>query len=157
MGFGGGNQAMTYAGANWNPLNAGRTQYLPANQESATYLVATSSCASVFELATDRPALALGGYQGWDRTLTPAQLAAMVSSGELCFFYIGGSTSGGGFGGRNGTNGVNSAGSTAGTSDLTAWVRSNCRTVSSATYIVTGTTTDTTNGAAAGGNAFGGG
>jgi hypothetical protein len=153
---GGGNQAMTYAGANWNPLNAGLTQYLLANQGSTKYLVATtsSSYASVFELATDQPALALGGYQGWDRILTPAQLAAMIGSGEIRFFYISGSTNVGGFGGRGGANGVNSASSTDGTSDLTAWVQSNCRGIPSATYTTTG---GTTNGATAGGTPFGGG
>jgi 4-amino-4-deoxy-L-arabinose transferase-like glycosyltransferase len=149
FGGGGGNQAMTYAGANWNPLNAGLTQYLLANQGSAKYLVATtsSSYASVFELATDQSALALGGYQGWDRILTPAQLAAMVSSGEIRFFYISGSI--GTVGQRVGTNATNSASSTDGTSDLTAWVQSTCTVVPSATY--------TTTGAAATGNAFGGG
>ncbi len=152
-GFGGGNQAMTYAGANWNPLNAGLTQYLLANQGSARYLVATttSSYASVFELATDRSALALGGYQGWDRILTPAQLAAMVGPGEIRFFYLSGST--GTAGQRVGTNGTNSVSSTDGTSDLTAWVQSTCSVVASNTY----TTTGTTNGTTTGGNAFGGG
>ena len=157
-GFGGGNQAMTYAGANWNPLNAGLTRYLLANQGSARYLVATttSSYASVFELATDRSALALGGYQGWDRILTPAQLAAMVGSGEVRFFYLSGST--GTAGQRVGTNGTNSVSSTDGTSDLTAWVQSNCKVVASNTYTTSGTTSGTTtNGATMGGNAFGGG
>ncbi len=146
---GGGNQALTYAGANWNPLNAGLTQYLVANQGNATYLVATtsSSYASVFELATNQPALALGGYQGWDRILTPAQLAAMVGSGAIRFFYISGSASAAVQ--RTGTNGTNSVSSTDGTSDLTAWVQSSCKVVAA-----TGTTT---NGAAASGNAFGGG
>lgn len=152
---------MTYAGANWNPLNAGLTHYLVANQGSAAYLVATttSSYASVFELATDQPALALGGYQGWDRILTPAQLAALVDSGEIRFFYLSGST-----GttvqrtGTNGANGVNSVSSTDGTSDLTAWVQSNCKVIPATTYTATGATPGTaTNGAAAGGNAFGGG
>lgn len=141
---GGGNQAMTYAGANWNPLNAGLVHYLLTNQGRATYLVATtsSSYASIFELATDQPALALGGYQGWDRILTPAQLADMVQEGRVRFFYLSGSgNSGGGFNARGGTNnlnGANSASSIDGTSDLTAWVQAHCSTVAPTAYQASG-------------------
>lgn len=45
----------------------------------------TSSYASVFMLATDQPVMALGSYQGWDRILTPDQLAALVKEGTVRF------------------------------------------------------------------------
>ena len=74
-GFGGGaSGALTFAGPNWNP-DPGLVSYLEANQGSATYLVATtsSSYASLFILDSAQPAMALGGYQGWDRILTPTE------------------------------------------------------------------------------------
>lgn len=91
---GGSGQAMTFAGAQWNNLDARLVQYLVANQGGAEYLVATptSSYASVFMLATDEPVMALGGYQGWDRILTPDQLATLVKEGTIRFFYLSGTT-----------------------------------------------------------------
>ena len=96
---------------------------LPAGQpggQSVLVATTTSSYASIFMLATDQPAMALGGYQGWDRVLTPNELAQLVAQGDVRFFYIPTQV---GFG-RGG-------GSLDATSDLTAWVRSNCSTVSS--------------------------
>ena len=72
-------------------------------------------------LATDQPALALGGYQGWDRILTPQGLAALVASGEVRYFYLGAAQAI-----RSGTAGASSQDATAG---LAAWVRANCATV----------------------------
>ena len=34
--------------------------------------------------------MALGGYQGWDRILTPQQLAGLVADGAVRFFYLSG-------------------------------------------------------------------
>jgi hypothetical protein len=115
-------------------------QYLLANQGDARYLVATptSTYASIFMLATDQPALALGGYQGWDRILTPAQLASLVRAGMVRFFYLNGNA-GRGFN----TGGVaGAAESQDATADLTAWVQSSCATVpASAWQGTSGTTT----------------
>ncbi|HTI13474.1 MAG TPA: glycosyltransferase family 39 protein [Dictyobacter sp.] len=82
--------ALTFAGRNWNVLDPQLIRYLQQEQGETTYLVATttSTYASLFMLKTNQPALALGGYQGWDRILTPAQLAAKVHNNTVRFFYI---------------------------------------------------------------------
>ncbi len=115
----GGRGAITIAGENWDVLDPHLVQYLLTNQGDARYLVATttSTYASIFMLATDQPALALGGYQGWDRIVTPQGLAALVARGEVRFFYLGAATI------RNGTAGASSRDATV---DLVAWVRANC-------------------------------
>jgi hypothetical protein len=114
---------MTFAGEGWNSLDPGLVAYLVANQGSARYLVVTptSSYASLFILATGKPAMALGGYQGWDRILTPEQLAGLVADGTVRFFYLsGGGALPGGFGGPGGQDA---------TADLTVWVRASCTAV----------------------------
>lgn len=106
----------------------------------------TSSYASVFMLATDQPVMALGGYQGWNRILTPDQLAALVKEGTVRFFYLNGAS------GANATGRVNNIASGAGvnvatldaTADLSAWVQSSCTVVSTATWQGTGTAAATT-------------
>jgi len=106
----------------------------------------TSSYASVFMLATDQPVMALGGYQGWDRILTPDQLTALVKEGTVRFFYLNGAS------GANATGRVNNIASGAGvnvatldaTADLSAWVQSSCTVVSTATWQRTGTAAATT-------------
>jgi hypothetical protein len=152
-GGGGSGQAMTFAGAQWNNLDARLVHYLVANQGSAEFLVATptSSYASVFMLATDQPVMALGGYQGWDRILTPDQLAALVKAGTIRFFYLSGTTTNAA-GGANATGRTNNSASGAGvnvstldaTADLSAWVQSSCTVVSTATWQGTGTAAATT-------------
>ena len=124
-GGGGGGQAMTFAGPQWDQLDAGLVQYLEANQGSATYLVATpsSSYASLFVLASHQPALALGGYQGWDRILDPSGLAALVQRGVVRYFYLPTSA------GRGGP-----AASLDATSDLASWVQSTCTPVAASTW-----------------------
>jgi 4-amino-4-deoxy-L-arabinose transferase-like glycosyltransferase len=89
-GFGGGNTAMTFAGSQTPALDAKLLAYLEQHQGTARYLVATatSSYASLFILQTNQPAMALGGYQGWDRILTLAQLKALIATGTIRFFYL---------------------------------------------------------------------
>jgi 4-amino-4-deoxy-L-arabinose transferase-like glycosyltransferase len=122
----GGQGALTYAGENWDVLDAGLVSYLEANQGNARYLVATetSSYASIFILATNQPAMALGGYQGWDEILSPAQLAKLVDQGVIRFFYLSAS------GGQNSFASGSSTGSSAVNNDLVQWVESACKTVS---------------------------
>jgi hypothetical protein len=140
-GFGGvgGGQALTIAGANWDVLDPQLVQYLVANKGTARFLVATttSTYASVFELATDQPAMALGGYQGWDRILTSAQLADLVRQGTVRFFLLNGSGSRNSFGA--GFNGL--ADSQDATGDLTSWVQTTCTAVPSTQWQGTATGT----------------
>jgi hypothetical protein len=135
---------MTFAGDQWDSIDPDLVDYLLANQGSARFLVATptSSYASLFMLATDQPAMALGGYQGWDRVLTPAQLADLVANGTIRFFWISSNGPAGFGGGPRGGPGFspgNTPGSSDGqavvsssqdaTGDLLAWVRSSCAVV----------------------------
>jgi hypothetical protein len=84
----------------------------------------TSSFASVLVLDTGQPVMTLGGYQGWDRILTPAQLAHAVSQGTVRLFLVSG-TDGDGFPGAAQAD-VNA--------DLTPWVTSHCTAVPSSAY-----------------------
>src|SRR5262249_15609217 len=86
--------------------------------------------------------MALGGYQGWDRILTPSQLAHLVANGTVRFFYLqAGDTGlgGQGFGGQFGqgaTGGASSvANQLAGTNDdLITWVQTSCKAVSASAW-----------------------
>ena len=123
---------MTFAGDQWNSLDPNMVQYLLDNQGSARFLVATptSSYASLFMLATDQPAMALGGYQGWDRILTPERLANLVTQGTVRFFLVGsGGGPGFGGGGPRGGNQIPGGSSQDATGDLTAWVQASCAAV----------------------------
>jgi 4-amino-4-deoxy-L-arabinose transferase-like glycosyltransferase len=148
--MGGGSTALTVAGGNWNVLNAGMIQYLQNQQGETRYLVATSTStyASIFMLATDQPALALGGYQGWDRIVTPEQLAKMVSDNTVRFFYISASQSNGN--GANMPGGSNSSSSTSQQSsvndDLYNWVHSNCSVVDQSNWSSSNTSGNTGSG-----------
>ena len=126
---------MTFAGDQWNSLDPGLVQYLLANQGSARFLVATptSSYASLFILATDQPAMALGGYQGWDRIVTPDRLSQLVQYGVVRFFWINGgrfapSSSASDDPSDDTTQAIVSSSQDA-TVDLLAWVRESCAVV----------------------------
>ena len=81
-------------------------RYLLAHQGSAEYLVAVSSSASAAPiiLATGRPVVTMGGFNGSDPAPTVSQLAALVRSGQLRYVILGG-----GFGGGPGGGGRQSA------------------------------------------------
>jgi hypothetical protein len=95
--------------------------------------------------------MALGGYQGWDRILTPERLATLVSDGVVRFFWInGGGGPGGGSGPGNGPGRGQGVGpgqpdgpglvssSQDATGDLLAWVRARCEVVPPDTWQATG-------------------
>lgn len=119
----GGSMAMTFAGQNWDTLDPRLVNYLESNQGATTYLAATttSSYSSVLTLLTEKPVMALGGYQGWDRILDPAQLATLVQDGAVRFFLLSG--------GRGFPRGTQDA-----TADLAGWVQANCSVVSPSTW-----------------------
>lgn len=121
-GCGGGQGALTIAGSEGDVLNPDLVQYLRANQGDARYFVATtnSTYATVFMLAMDQPALALGVYRSWDRILTPGALAELIAAGTVRFFYLYTSANVGAPGGTSGQDA---------TVNLAAWVRTNCATV----------------------------
>jgi 4-amino-4-deoxy-L-arabinose transferase-like glycosyltransferase len=64
--------------------------YLEANQDDATYLVAAidSGVASPIILNTDEPVIAFGGFEGRDPVFSIKRLAGLVNQGSVRFFII---------------------------------------------------------------------
>jgi 4-amino-4-deoxy-L-arabinose transferase-like glycosyltransferase len=75
-------------------------KYLEAHQGSAKYLVAAtgSQTTAPIIIATGKPVVTIGGFNGSDSAPTVAQLAELVRSGQLRYVLLGG---GGGPGGGN--------------------------------------------------------
>jgi 4-amino-4-deoxy-L-arabinose transferase-like glycosyltransferase len=96
--------------------------YLEAHQGSATYLVATvgSQSADSLIIATGKPVMDIGGFNGSDPYPTLAQFEALVAAGKVKYVLV----SGGGAGGPGGTSS-----STA--SAIMTWVESHGTQVSS--------------------------
>ena len=112
--------AFTFAGDQWNHLDPALVDFLLANQGATQYLVATPTSAytSLFMLVTDQPAMALGGYQGWDRIITPQQLSRMVRKDVVRYFLLPAESVPAQLPGRlDGTAGLN------------AWIRASCAAV----------------------------
>jgi 4-amino-4-deoxy-L-arabinose transferase-like glycosyltransferase len=142
-GFGGGG-ALTFSGDQPTSLDPQLLRYLQAHQGTTRYLVATatSSYASLFILQTNQPAMALGGYQGWDRIVTPSSLAHLVANGTVRFFYLPAAGMGAGALGAQGAGptgpfarGLPGQATTVATrlahtnDDLTTWVQTHCAAV----------------------------
>lgn len=87
---GGAGGALTYSGTQAPSIDPNLTRYLRSHMGRARYLIATttSTYASLFILQTGLPAMALGGYQGWDRIVSPRSLARMVSNGSVRYFLL---------------------------------------------------------------------
>ena len=73
-------------------LRAAVTDYLVANQGSATWIVAVSggTWAGQVEIETGRPVMAMGGFNGGDDAPTLDQLRSLIAGGELRFVVVGG-------------------------------------------------------------------
>jgi 4-amino-4-deoxy-L-arabinose transferase-like glycosyltransferase len=113
-----------YSGRNSASSNSGKIQvdtslldYLQANTQDVYYLLAVPSSmqGADYVLATGRPVLYLGGFNGEDEVLTPDYLAKLVTEGKLRFIAW---NSGRGGGGPIG-----------GQSLITGWVSSHCQVV----------------------------
>jgi len=89
-------------------------QLLLADADRYTWVAASvgSQNAASYQLATGRPVMAIGGFNGSDPSPTLAQFQALVAAGRI-HYYLGG----GGFGGQNG-------GSSA-SSEIASWVQQN--------------------------------
>ena len=94
------------------------TATLEQDASAYTWVAATVGAneASGYQLATDDPVMALGGFNGTDPTPTLAQFQAYVDAGRIHYFIAGGR--GGGFGPGGGSS-TSSA--------ITSWVESNFR------------------------------
>jgi len=79
------------------------TKLLKANAAHYTWAAATvnSNSAAGYQLASDEPVMAIGGFNGTDPAPTLAQFEKYVSAGKIHYFISGGGA--GGFG-RGGTN-----------------------------------------------------
>jgi 4-amino-4-deoxy-L-arabinose transferase-like glycosyltransferase len=88
---------------------------LQGDAGSYTWAAATvgSNNASGYQLATQEPVMAIGGFNGSDPSPTLAQFKAYVAAGKIHYFIGGGSVGGGG----------NSSGSSS--SQIAAWVQQN--------------------------------
>jgi 4-amino-4-deoxy-L-arabinose transferase-like glycosyltransferase len=93
-------------------INQDLLNYLQQNTHGMKYLMAVPSSmqGADYVLATGRPVLYLGGFNGQDSVASFSDLANMVKNGELRFIYWGGGPNGG-------------------RSDISSWVVSYCRTV----------------------------
>ncbi|MXG91354.1 phospholipid carrier-dependent glycosyltransferase [Nocardioides sp. YIM 123512] len=90
------------------------TSLLLEDADDYTWVAAAvgSNSASGYQLATEEPVMAIGGFNGSDPAPTLAEFQAYVADGEIHWFI-----GGGGFGGQNG-------GSSA-SSEIAAWVEAN--------------------------------
>lgn len=81
------------AGASLSPVQQKLLDYLLANTEPESYLAATldSHGAAPYILATGRPVLTFGGFNGRDNVITAARLQEMVAGGKLRFVLDNGS------------------------------------------------------------------
>ena len=92
-------------------LSSTTIAYLEAHQGSAKYLVAAtgSQTTAGIIIATGKPVVTIGGFNGGDPAPTASDLAEMVAAGELRYVLLSGD-GGGGPGGNS-------------SSELTAWVK----------------------------------
>ncbi len=96
-------------------------KYLEAHQGNAKFLVATfgSMSSAPIIIATGKPVVTIGGFNGGDPYPSLAQFEKLVSSGQLTYIVLGrGGGSGGAGPGRGG-----------GSSAITAWVQAHGTTV----------------------------
>ena len=120
----GGSQALPGGGRggaggllNGSTPDAALTRLLQTDADSYTWVAATvgANQAAGYQLATDDPIMAIGGFNGTDPTPTLAQFQRYVRDGRIHYFISGGFGGGGGFGGNpSGTS-----------SEISSWVSSN--------------------------------
>jgi 4-amino-4-deoxy-L-arabinose transferase-like glycosyltransferase len=103
--------------------------YLEANRGDATYLVAAfgSGSSAPIIIASGKPVMTIGGFNGGDPAPTLAEFQALVTSGKVRFVLVGGM--GGGQGGPGGN----------GSGQISSWVTSNGTAVPATAYGGTGT------------------
>jgi 4-amino-4-deoxy-L-arabinose transferase-like glycosyltransferase len=94
-------------------------QLLDADSSSYTWVAATvgANQAAGYQLATDDPIMAIGGFNGTDPTPTLAQFEQYVREGRIHYFI-----GGGGFGGFGGFGG---GGTTSTSAQISSWVSAN--------------------------------
>ncbi len=88
---------------------------LQTDSDSYTWAAATvgSNNASGYQLASEEPVMAIGGFNGTDPAPTLAQFQEYVADGEIHYFISGGSIS------------QNSMGGSDAAAEITAWIQTN--------------------------------
>ncbi len=111
--------------------------YLLANQDGATWIVATTSAqeAGSLELAAGKPVMAMGGFNGSDPAPSLDQFRALVAAGEIRYVLVSGRGGFGPPGGSSSVSEIDSWAASVGTSvsyggnatlyDLSAWAAGN--------------------------------
>ncbi|WP_456237654.1 mannosyltransferase YkcB-related protein, partial [Actinoplanes oryzae] len=91
---------------------------LEADADKYTWVAAAvgSQNASGYQLATEQPVMAIGGFNGSDPSPTLAQFQAYVQAGKVHYFIGGGGFGGGGGGSNGGSNA---------SSQISTWVQEN--------------------------------
>ncbi len=104
---------------NGSTPSSATTNALTADAGDYTWMAATISAnqASGYQLATGRPVMAIGGFNGTDPAPTLAEFQQMVAAKKIHWFIGGGS----GPGGRGGNQGSSSS------SSISSWVAGNFR------------------------------
>ena len=116
--------------------------YVSAHRAGASYLMAVSSWteASPYILATGQEVMAMGGFSGSVPEPTLSHVKQLVSSGQLRFFLVSG-TGTGGFAARGGPGATTQA--------ITSWVERSCTKIPATDYGAT------SSGASAAGTLYG--
>ncbi|MCX4576098.1 glycosyltransferase family 39 protein [Streptomyces sp. NBC_01571] len=111
--------------------SAART-LLSKNADDYTWAAAAigSQNSASYQLATGKPVMAIGGFNGTDPSPTLAQFKKYVTDGRIHYFISGGGMGGGGMGGGG------ASGTTSTSSRISSWVTANFKkvTVGSATF-----------------------
>jgi 4-amino-4-deoxy-L-arabinose transferase-like glycosyltransferase len=144
-----------YAGRTSGPANGGALQinqtlldYLITNTQGIDYLMAVPSSmqGADYVIATGRPVLYLGGFNGQDQVVSADELTRMVVNNELRYIFW--NEDGNGFGGPRGNR-----------ADISAWVAASCTPVPGygAATVSAGAPDGVEGGLSNGGIPFGGG
>jgi len=163
-----GGRGGSFGGGDGASANTALIRYVEAHQGNDRYLLATlnSMSAAPIIIATGKPVMALGGFSGADRIVTPSGLATFVSNGTVRYVMLNGGF--GGFGGarsfnlddlppqvrafmegqgrRSDRGGFGDFGG--GNADLSQWVTQHCAAVPSSLW--QNTSTPSTNGGVGG-------
>jgi len=123
----GGAQPGGRAGGLLNGSNPGAavTALLERGSSGYRWVAATigANTAAGYQLASDEPVMAVGGFNGTDPTPTLREFQQYVASGDIHYFIAGGGGPGGGFGG--GVGGMGGAGGSSSSNEIRSWVESN--------------------------------
>ena len=113
----------------------GLVEYLLANQSSAQYLVAVngSQAAVPLILATGRPVMTMGGFNGQDEVPTLAQFQELVSAKKVRYILLGSTMGPGGMPGPPGFAGPGRMGGGS-VATILQWVQANATAVDSSEY-----------------------